>query len=68
MLNFENLDKAIFPGQRGYGIQKIGPLPAGFRADKLIWIPFNYAKTAKDRKNKGIHFFVDDYQFTMLWN
>jgi len=40
MLNFENLDKAIFPGEGGYGIQKIDPLPAGFRADKLIWIPF----------------------------
>lgn len=68
MLNFENLDKAIFPGEGGYGIPKIDPLPADFRADNLTWIPFNYAKTAKDRKNKGIHFFVDDYQFVRLWN
>ena len=68
MLNFENLDKAIFLGGGQYNIPLIEPLPADFRADKLTWIPFNYAKTAKDRKNKGIHFFVDDYQFTRLWN
>lgn len=28
---------------------------------------FNYAKTATDF-DKGIHFFVDDYQFERLWN
>lgn len=30
-------------------------------------IGFNYAKSSKD-KNKGIHFFVDDYQFERVWN
>lgn len=28
---------------------------------------FNYAKSSED-KNKGIHFFLDDYQFERLWN
>lgn len=68
MLNFENLDKAIFWGIGQYNIPPIAPLPTDFRADKLQWIPFNYAKTAKNRKSKGIHFFVDDYQFVRLWN
>lgn len=34
----------------------------------LEWIPFNYALTAKDRKNKGVHFYLDDYQFQRVWN
>ena len=68
MLNFENLEKAIFGGVGQYNIPPIDPLSTDFRADKLQWIPFNYAKTAKNRKSKGIHFFVDDYQFVRLWN
>lgn len=32
--------------------------------DELIG--FNYAKTS-DRKDVGIHFFIDDYQFERLW-
>lgn len=32
------------------------------------WIGFNEAKSVRDRKGKGIHFFLDDYQFTRLWN
>ena len=30
-------------------------------------IGFNYAKTSKDY-DKGIHFYLDDYQFERLWN
>ena len=30
-------------------------------------LPFNYALSSKDF-NKGIHFFIDDYQFERLWN
>ena len=30
-------------------------------------VGFNYAKTL-DRKNVGIHFYVDDYQFERVWN
>lgn len=30
-------------------------------------IGFNYAKTSK-KKNCGIHFFIDDYQFERVWN
>lgn len=30
-------------------------------------IGFNYAKTSKDY-GKGIHFYLDDYQFERLWN
>lgn len=30
-------------------------------------VGFNYAKSSKD-KSKGIHFYLDDYQFERLWN
>ena len=31
------------------------------------FVGFNYARSAKDKGNKGLHFFVDDYQFERLW-
>lgn len=37
----------------------------GFIPDDLIG--FNYAKTSQ-KKNCGIHFYIDDYQFERLWN
>ena len=68
MLNFENLDKAIFDGVGKYNVPAIAPLNPACRFDKLEWIPFNYAKTAQNTESKGIHFYVDDYQFARLWN
>lgn len=67
MLNFENCDKMIFQGIGPYNIPQIMP-ETGLHIDKLEWIPFNYAKTAKNRHCKGVHFYVDDYQFIRLWN
>lgn len=31
------------------------------------FIGFNYAKTEKNKAEKAVHFFLDDYQFTRLW-
>lgn len=66
MLNFENCDRFLFLGVGKYQIPEIKP--ENIDIHRLEWIPFNYAKTAKDRKTKGIHFYVDDYQFVRLWN
>ena len=55
-----------FSGVPPYGIPEIQAEKIDI--SKIEWIPFNFAKTAKDRKQKGIHFFVDDYQFVRLWN
>lgn len=59
----ENLDKAIFPGVGAYQIPQIAPAP---------WIPcefigFNYATNCKNPQGKGVHFFLDDYQFERVW-
>lgn len=67
MLNFENCDKGIFSGVGPYDIPQIKP-ENNLRIDKLEWIPFNYAKTARNRQVKGVHFYVDDYQFARVWN
>lgn len=66
MLNFENCDKAIFPSSNSWGIPEIQPEHIDIR--HIEWIPFNYAMTAKNRESKGLHFYLDDYQFQRLWN
>lgn len=66
MLNFENCEKIIFEGVGKYNIPII--LPEKIDIRHIDWIPFNYAKTAKNKETKGIHFYVDDYQFVRLWN
>ena len=61
--NYENLERRIFDGVGEYGIPKIKPT----QFQECDFIGFNYAKSCKDRANKGVHFFVDDYQFNRLW-
>lgn len=66
MLNFENCEKAIFSGVGKYEIPEIQPENIDIR--HIEWIPFNYAMTAKNPESKGVHFYLDDYQFNRVWN
>jgi gene 1 protein len=61
--NYENLNKALFPGVGAYGI------PALSGGDYAVdnWISFNFARTCDEPNKHGIHFFIDDYQFIRLW-
>lgn len=63
---------------RAYNLDLVGEaqLSSGFWQMPIInndsFIPkemvgFNYAKSS-DRKDVGIHFYIDDYQFERLWN
>ena len=62
---FENLQHGFYVGAGKYNIpQLIGSKRMTF--PELIG--FNYAKSAKVRSEKGLHFFLDDYQFLRLWN
>ena len=61
--NYENLNKSIFDGVGAYGIPRLNPSTCG--ADEFIG--FNYVKTCKQPENKGVHFFIDDYQFLRCW-
>lgn len=61
---YENLERQIFDGVGEYGIPQIEPVTYEKGCD---WIGFNYAKTCKEPEKKGVHFFLDDYQFNRLW-
>lgn len=62
--NYENLERKIFPGVGEYGIPQIKPVN---ELPTTEFIGFNYAKTCKKPESKGIHFFLDDYQFNRIW-
>ena len=61
--NYENLQKRIFDGVGQYGIPQIKPV----RYKECEWLGFNYARSEKDSSGKGVHFFLDDYQFNSVW-
>lgn len=61
--NYENVQRAIYDGIGAYSIPEIAPT----QYEGCDWIGFNYANGAKDRERKGVHFFLDDYQFMRLW-
>lgn len=61
--NYENCTKAIFPGAGEYDIPVIKPESY----QSCDWIGINFAKSCTKREGKGVHFFVDDYQFIRLW-
>ncbi len=62
--NYENLQKRMFDGVGEYNIPQIELT----HYDPCEFIGFNYAKSEKNRNEKGVHFFIDDYQFNRLWN
>ena len=61
--NYENLIKAIYPGDGRFDIPFIEPVECS--VDN--WISFNFAKTCEDPEIHGVHFFIDDYQFNRVW-
>lgn len=59
----ENLNLAQFETEGKYHIPILQPctfMPCEY-------VGFNYARTAKDKAEKGVHFFIDDYQFERVW-
>ena len=64
--NILNLGSAQFPGVGAYDIPEIEPV---YQIPKVSeWIGFNYVMSDKKPEGKGVHFFVDDYQFERVWN
>lgn len=59
----ENLNIAQFETIGQYDIPVLKP----FDYFHTEFIGFNFAKSAKQKKDKSIHFFIDDYQFERLW-
>lgn len=60
---YENLER-FSPNTYGeYNIPVIEPTNAVY----TDFIGFNYAKTEKNKGDKAVHFFLDDYQFSRVW-
>lgn len=64
--NILGLGKGQFEGEGYYDI----PVIYGIKEmpDVKEWIGFNYVMSDKNPEGKGVHFFVDDYQFERVWN
>ncbi|MDE6784124.1 MAG: DUF4417 domain-containing protein [Ruminococcus sp.] len=62
---YENLQHGIFENTGQYDIPV---LHGSTRTDVNELVGFNFAKSIQDTSEKGLHFFVDDYQFLRLWN
>lgn len=62
--NYENMQKCMFDGVGQYNVPAIEPEQYDGCSE---WIGFNYAGKSTDRQQKGVHFFLDDYQFIRLW-
>ena len=64
--NIQNLEKAQFSGAGMYDIPEILPVHEVPKVKQ--WIGFNYVLTDESPEEKGVHFFIDDYQFERIWN
>lgn len=64
--NILNWAYATFPGVGPYDIPQIEPV---YEIPPVTeWIGFNYVLSDKHPEGKGVHFFIDDYQFERVWN
>lgn len=61
---YENLTRFNFMGEGKYDI----PIIYNDDVKPENFIGFNFAKTCNNKKENCLHFFVDDYQFSRLWN
>lgn len=59
----ENFNVGQFPTAGEYNIPVLMP----YNYEPTEFIGFNFARSTKNKKEKGIHFFIDDYQFERLW-
>lgn len=64
--NYENLQRAMFEGVGPLGIPELqrGQPP---KSD-TEWISFNFMRGDKEPHKHAVHFFIDDYQFTRIWD
>lgn len=60
---WENFNVEQFPTEGKYNIPILEP----YDYEPTEFIGFNFARSAKNKSEKGLHFFVDDYQFERLW-
>lgn len=62
--DIENWYKFSFDGVGEYGVPALEPECI----EPEQFISFNYAKSCRNPEEKGVHFFLHDYQFNRLWD
>lgn len=60
-----NTGKGVFVGEGKYDMPKMNPVYD--MPDVKEWISFNYVLSDTKPEGKGVHFFIDDYQFERCW-
>ena len=63
---WNNLEKVKYDGVGRYNIPELKPVQYDGLQD-IKWIGFNYASSCRNRVGKGVHFYLDDYQFERIW-
>lgn len=63
LMNFGMFQPFFVEGK--YDIPVISP---EFEPPSMKWLGYNYARGLRSGKDIGVHFFLDDYQFSALWN
>lgn len=66
--NILNIGKARYNGVGKYDIPQLDAISPEEIGEVKEWIPFNYVLSDKDPSGKGVHFFINDYQFERVWN
>lgn len=60
-----NINIDIYEGTGKYDIPILHPVKKMPKVTE--WIGFNYVLSDKNPEGKGVHFFIDDYQFERVW-
>lgn len=60
-----NLHLEMFVGDGEWDIPELNPCT---NIESYDFIPFSKANTEKEKEKKGVHFFLDDFQFLRVWN
>ena len=63
--SWQNTQISVFDSASPYGIPAMAPVEPV--PDSVVWEGFNYALTETEPAGKGLHFFLDDYQFERVW-
>jgi len=61
----DNLFKMVVCEQNEWGIPRLKPFTDGL--DGIEWNDFNNKKQIKNRAKTAIHFYIEDYQFEVVW-
>lgn len=59
----ENMNYPQFETEGEFDIPILEP----YKYQPAEFVGFNYARTTEHKAEKGLHFFLDDYQFERLW-